>query len=828
MNAPRPRATYRLQLHEGFPFAAAREVVPYLARLGVSHLYLSPVFAARPGSLHGYDVVDPACLNPRLGGESEFLALAAAARDHGLGILLDIVPNHMAAHVSNPYWIAALTHGEAGPAGRIFDIDWTRGKIRLPILAEPSAAALRGGRIRPVPDPVTRLPALDIAGSAYPLRPESVAALVAEAGFPIGTPAGALPADALADFLAALPQDRIGSLLAAQHYVPVHLRAAADTLTYRRFFTISDLIGVRVEDEPVFDLVHALPLALLRDRVIDGLRVDHIDGLADPAGYAARLRAAAGPAAPIYVEKILGPGEVLRPWPVTGTTGYEHLATITGAMIDRRGYARLAARCRARGWLPSTAAQRLFASKDAVARGALAGETEAIVRLLGKLAAADPAARDFGPATLREGVIALIAGFPVYRAYAATPSAMPGDAALFAQAVSAAARYADPWASAASDWIARVLDAPPPGCRRRAAVLQRRLQQLTGPVMAKGYEDRELFRSVVLGAANEVGGDAARPAVSVAALHAQASRAAARPGLVPLATHDTKGGAATRARLAALSHRPDALLALVDELERLATAWRPAAGPDPADRWMVWQTALAVWPVEADRLTAYAEKCIREAGRHGTWENPQPAYEAAMRAFCRRLLEAPEAAGCRALIAATVDSVGGEAGAHPGLEGLARAGARLGMSQTILQLLFPGTPDIYQGTELPDLTLVDPDNRRPVDFAARRALLAEPPVFDLAVSASQLHATARLLALRARHPGPFGASWQEQAAPAGWVAASREADGHLVFLAVPLTTSGTPEIRLPRALTCVFTGAALRGPARPAPSWPFIVGTADA
>lgn len=813
VNEAAPRATYRLQLHEGFPFPAAREIVPYLARLGVSHLYLSPVFASRAGSTHGYDVVDPGRLNPRLGGETEFLTLARAARARGLGIILDIVPNHMAADVANPYWTSALTHGRAGPAGRIFDIAWQRGKIRLPILTEPAQAAVAGGAIRLALDPMTALPALAMAGGYYPLRLETVASLILAAGFPIDTPAFAVPAAAFAGFLDALPPSAVAAVLEDQHYAPVHWRAAADTLTYRRFFTISDLVGVRVEEPAVFDLVHALPLRLLREGVIDGLRVDHIDGLADPTGYVARLRAAAGPEAPIYVEKILGAREELPAWPVSGTTGYEHLAAIGAVTINRQGFARLAAACRKCSIVRGAAGARVFSSKSAVARHALAGETERLVRGLGRIARTDAAGRDFGPVALRDGLVALLAGFPVYRAYANTFPPDPGDTALFNAAADSARVYADPWTAAAAGWIAKAL------LTAEATPLRRRFQQLTGPVMAKGYEDRELYRSVVLGAANEVGAELANPSLSPESFHAHAAAAATHHSLVPLATHDTKRGAGTRARLAALSHSADAWLATVRELERLAAPWRPVAGPDRADRWMLWQTAAATWPIEAGRLEDYARKCVREAARHGSWETPDTAYEAAVTDFCRRLIDAPEAQSCRAVLTAAS-------------ERLASAGARLGMTQMILQLTLPGTADIYQGTELLDVSLVDPDNRRPVDFAAREVLLAQTPVFDLASPASRLHALSRLLALRGARPALFAAPWRAERAPAGWLAASRGAHGARLFIVVPLTPEGAlpvgvAELGVPRGSTCVFTGQAVSAGARPTEEWPFVVAVRD-
>jgi (1->4)-alpha-D-glucan 1-alpha-D-glucosylmutase len=701
---PAIQSTYRVQLSAAFPFAAARAVVPYLADLGVSHLYASPLLRARAGSAHGYDVVDPTEVSPELGGEAGLRELVAALRAHGMGLVADLVPNHLAASHENPWWVDVLRHGQGSPYARVFDVDWAAGggRIRLPVLGGPLdrvAGELRvgGGWVR-------------YHEHRFPLAP--------------GT-----------------------RRLEQQHYELVDWRRAAVDGNYRRFFTVNDLVGVRQEDPEVFRLTHATTLRLLAEGLLDGLRVDHVDGLADPAGYLERLAAAGVPW--VVVEKILEPGERLPPWPVAGTTGYDFLGVADGLLLDPAAVGPFTERSTAlTGRDPNTVALAVGCKRDQLERS-FGAEVAAVARHL----PGDPDAN-------RVAVVELAAQLPVYRTYVSGRVAAADRAVLAAAAGAVRDRLWDgpPVAPEALDGLLATLL-----LERPAPEAVRRFQQLTGPAMAKGVEDRALYRDVRLLARNEVGGDLAGFGREVAEFHAaSASREARWPdGMLATSTHDTKRGEDVRARLAALTDDPD-------RWWTLAERWTARlAGPvDPGDALLLWQTMVGAWPLPRERCLAYMEKALREAGLHSGWTDPDPAYEAAVaelvgRAYAdRELLAELEALLARVAPAGRVRAAG----------------------LALLRLTAPGVPDTYQGTETEQLVLVDPDNRRPVGFRGDGSL--------------KFRVTRTALRLRRERPELF-AGYRPLAAPDHLVAYLRGGDRLAVVVARLPRPAGTAAVALP-------------------------------
>nr|WP_272876792.1 malto-oligosyltrehalose synthase [Neoroseomonas terrae] len=771
------RATYRLQFHAGFTFDDALRVLPYLCRLGISHVYASPIQGARPGSTHGYDQVDPTCINPELGGELGFERFSDALRAAGLGLLVDIVPNHMAAHRTNPWWMSALAGGPEGPAAGIFDIDWDRhSQVLLPVLGGTLAETLQKGDIALSVDPAGWLVACAYGEHAWPLRAEDTSDLLEAAALPEvarqwredQSPERAKAREAVRRVDAAgrerlaalLAKQDLSTLIARQHWRPTHWRAGRDALSTRRFFNINDLIGVRVEAESVFALMHQLPLALLRAGRIDGLRIDHIDGLADPAGYCARLRSEAGAEALIVVEKILGEGEGLRTdWPVDGTTGYERLNMINRLFVCPVGHRALAQSLASDdGAVAGDPTRRLAAAKRQVLEESFTPEIEQLTELAVGAAASDPAL-EFAAPTLRAALTELIVHFPVYRSYlvAAEPAAPDRD--LYAASLSAAEACGDPWITAAANWIA---DTILHGSGRDAAALRRRFQQLTGPLMAKGLEDTEFYRSVALLSPNEVGGDPASPSISIPAFHTWAARRGLTEprDITPLATHDTKRGAETRARLNLLSHAPAEWIGRVARWRRMNAGLHGKDRPDTTDQWLVYQTLFGAWPICADRLCTFVVKALREAKRHTRWENPNEVYERSALDFAEALLEHPDAAAFRSEMDAIVAET-------------ALAARYNGLAQAVLQLTLPGVVDIYQGTEFWDFSLVDPDNRRLVDYEQREDGLGMPlpPIANDEVGLVKQRLVQRLLHLRQSRPELFR----------GYAAIPSQEDGWIVF-----------------------------------------------
>lgn len=808
---PALRATYRLQFHRGFTFADAQALVPYLADLGVSHLYASPITMAVPGSTHGYDVADPTRINPELGGEEGFVRLADALGARGMGVVLDIVPNHMAASSHNPFWLDMMEAGPGSSAACVFDVKWESGRLLLPVLGDPLKATLEAGALSLRADYGLGRINVAYADHVFPLRAQTVSELLRAAGLAAAaecfavveggsddTGRGAaravltgLDAAGRRALEAALAQADLAAVLEAQHWRLAWWRTAAHDLNYRRFFNITDLAGVRVEDPEVFDLVHRLPLELIRRGLVHGLRIDHIDGLVDPAFYCERLRAMVGPDVPLLVEKILEPGEVLRPWPIEGTTGYERLNDINALFVDEEGYGAFEAALRARHLLVGALPERLAGAKRQVLEASLKAEVDVLAMLARDGLDAAMIAGDLTDAAIRDGVVALLAHCPVYRSYTTPQGHAPEDVAIWEEIRARIDATENPLTAAAAALLLDRLEHPE---RPSDHEFRSRFQQLSGPAMAKGFEDTELYRFPVLLCANEVGGSLDHPARSAQEMHALCE-ARAREGavdLIPLATHDTKRGPGPRARLAALSGRPEAWLAFCEAADALISPLRrEEAGialPDALDTHMILQTLVSAWPITAERMETYLTKALREAKRHSNWETPNEPYEAASLGFARALVEAPEAAEFRARLEAFVAA-------------LAPAGRLVGLSQIILQHTLPGTPDVYQGTEFRDFSLVDPDNRRPVDWAARAQALAGQTAALDPDDAAIFQLTRDLLALRARNPAlmrgeyrPLEIAPSAAPSPWGWFGFERRHGDHAVRVVLPtrIPAAGAP------------------------------------
>ncbi|MYS30802.1 malto-oligosyltrehalose synthase, partial [Streptomyces sp. SID7804] len=702
-----PTATYRLQLQPGFPFAAAADAVPYVASLGVSHLHLSPVLEAVPGSAHGYDVVDHTRVREELGGEEGLRRLARTAREHGLGLVVDIVPNHMAMSPrhNRALW-EVLRDGPTSRYARWFDIDWEAqgGQLLLPVLGGPLGAEL--GRLTADGD------VLRYHDHAFPLREGT-------AGLP-------------------LPQ-----LLDAQWYRPVWWRLARTELNYRRFFSISELIGVRVEDPEVFEATHATVLRLLHEGVIDGLRIDHPDGLADPDGYLRRLHEATGGRWTV-VEKILADAERLpASWPVAGTTGYDALRHVDGLFTDPEGHGELLDRYR-RFAAPQTdrggdwdATVRRAAYK--VLTHELATEVDRLTRVASRLCAAspEPALRDRAPWALRTALQELLVRLEVYRPYSCVDAA-----SVVTEEAAAEARlaFAVPEEAGAVD-VVRDLVLGRYGDGPGHVEFRTRFAQTASALRAKSVEDTAFYRYVPLLSANEVGGDPGSPAVSPERFHAYCARVQRdwpATGTV-VTTHDTKRSADVRAALEVLTECPGRWAELLSEVTRTGEGL-----PDAQLAWAAWQTVFGLGPAEEERVRVALLKHVREAGLYTSWTEQEPPYEEAVERYVAAGPCGPPGEKAAAFRAA--------------LEPHIRANV---LGTALVHLTMPGVPDLYQGTEHEYRALVDPDNRRPVAFPSGPY---EPPAGTDAeadadgLSAAKERVTRAALRLRARRPEVFGTS----------------------------------------------------------------------
>ncbi|MGM0584035.1 MAG: malto-oligosyltrehalose synthase [Pseudomonadota bacterium] len=750
-------ATYRLQFREGMTFDASIDLVPYLSRLGVSHLYASPLFTATTGSTHGYDVTDCNEIDPALGGREGFERLSEALRRHGLALMLDIVPNHMAASPENGWWRDAAEWGEAAAHACHFDIDWSE-PLTLPVLGATFEETLATGDLSLRRDEQSCGLTLAFHEHAYPLTPPSYSLLAGAADHPalnalaeaaararpeaapaFHAEAAAILAEApdLPGTLARLSEDRalLTRLHEAQPWRLLHWQEGRRNLSYRRFFEITGLAGTRVEDPQVFDDIHRLALALLREGHVDALRIDHVDGLRDPAAYLRRLRAEA-PDAWIVVEKILEGAEPLPDWPVEGATGYEFIETLRHLHVAPEGAARLDAAFRALDHAPPVETRRDHAKRRILTRN-FEGE---LTRLTASLA---PRLPGEDPAELREALTALITALPVYRTYGDAAGFPDTDAPVLAEAAARAAEMAD---APLVRRLVAALSAPEAGDPRA------RFQQLSGAVMAKAVEDTLFYRHTPHLSQNEVGCDPAEPPEGAAEAHRRLiSRAPF--ALNATATHDTKRGEDARARLHALAEDPETWIAAVARWRVLNAPLRGPEGPDAATEWTLLQGLAGVWPdapglpdaqtLEAlrARFAPYIVKALREAKLRTSWTAPDEAHEAAVTAWAEALLS-PDNRPFLEEFAATL---------RPYLE----AGRTLSLAQLLLKLTAPGVPDLYQGAEGGDFSLVDPDNRRPPDWPVLSENLAKaaPDPADLARAKPFLIAAA--LAERRRAPDLF-------------------------------------------------------------------------
>jgi (1->4)-alpha-D-glucan 1-alpha-D-glucosylmutase len=690
-----PASTYRLQLHAGFGFADAAALADYLADLGVSHAYLSPILQAAPGSAHGYDVVDHSRISADLGGERDFRSMAEQLAAHGIGIVADVVPNHMAIpapeYLNQQLW-SVLRDGRNSASAHWFDIDWAArdDRILLPILAGPLRACI--GDLS-----VTRLSALSDPSAPPPRADDDEAVLCYQRHV--------LP---LRPGTAGLPTRQ---LLAAQHYQLDHWRAASAALNWRRFADVSSLIAIRVEEPDVFFATHAVLLGLVAEGIVDGLRIDHPDGLADPRRYLEQL-AVATRGRWVTAEKILGPGEVLpADWRCAGTTGYDALAAVGALFTDPAGVGALG-----REYTRSTGGPPEFAPVAWTARREIAGQLmTAEVARLARLAqrTGEPLLAQAGARDLRFILAEMLAAFDVYRPYLVPGSPPPETSARQIAAAATRARLRMPARlRPALGILCGVLlgrDVPDGGENARDDLITV-LQQTCAAIQAKGVEDTAFYRWSRLLSANEVGADPDRPAGSLADFHGFAARLARDwpATMTTLSTHDTKRQEDVRARLAVLAEVPQ-------QWAHEVTAWHTRAAqlacgllPDRDTEYLLWQTLVGSWPIGADRLTSYLLKAMREAKTATSWHDPDTRYEAAVLDLAR-VIVADEALAER--IGAFAASITPDANANS-------LGAKL------VQLTMPGVPDVYQGCELAGFALVDPDNRGAIDFARRRGMLA--------------------------------------------------------------------------------------------------------
>jgi (1->4)-alpha-D-glucan 1-alpha-D-glucosylmutase len=666
-----PVATYRFQFNRDFRFTDALKLVDYLHELGITDVYASPITKARPGSVHGYDVTDPTQLNPEIGTPEEFEQFAQALKSRGMGLLLDIVPNHMAASLDNPWWFDVLEKGEESPYATFFDVNWESKKVLLPILGRPYGEVLENHEL-----------VLRVEGERPVIQ-------YFEQKLPVAAGAENLSLDA------------VDQVLSQQHYRLAFWRKAADAINYRRFFDISDLIGVRIERKEVFEATHSYALKLVADGKVDGLRIDHIDGLLDPKGYLDNL-----PEIYVVTEKILaGNEQVPSDWRMHGTTGYDFLNFVNGPFIDAAGYQHLAKTYSKFTGSTATHTEVFRSKKRQVMKELFAGETNALVRRLADLAESDRHARDLGYKELKEAFVSVTACLPVYRTYIRDWQISETDRARIEDAIAVAGENAG---AAALAFLKRVLLLEPAWYLQdqKSEYLDfvMRWQQFTGPVMAKGLEDTTFYLHNPLVSVNEVGGDSNGPETyfGIESFHRRnLDRCTRWPQTMNASsTHDTKRSEDVRARINVLSEYPKQWARKLDRWSRMNPS---DTAPDRNEQVLIYQTMLGAWPAEPDRLKQYVTKALREGKTHSSWIDTNEEYEQQVHAFVDSLYESKKFLKDFADFQKKI-AYFGDLGA---------------LSQLVLKLMSPGVPDLYRGTELCDLSLADPDNRRPVDFAAR-------------------------------------------------------------------------------------------------------------
>lgn len=696
-----PASTYRLQIRRSFTLFDAAAKVPYLKSLGVDWLYLSPILTAEQGSDHGYDVTDPSAIDPERGGPEGLLALSEAAREHGMGVLVDIVPNHVgvASPPQNPWWWSLLAEGQGSPYAQTFDVDWDfgGGRIRIPVLGSD--------------DDVDQLQVKDGELRYYDHR------------FP-------LAAGSYSD------GDSPRAVHDRQHYELVSWRRADSELNYRRFFAVSTLAGIRVEDPEVFEEAHSEVGRWFREGLVDGVRVDHPDGLADPAGYLRWLKDLSG-GAYVLVEKILEPGEVLPgDFACEGTTGYDALAEVDRVLVDPAGEAALdALDAQLRGSdSPADYAAMIRGTKRMIADGILRSEVLRLARLV-------PSSHGVAADQAADAIAEIIAAFPVYRSY------LPVGADVLKEACESAAAHRPDLEVAIGTLLPLLLD---PG-----TAIAVRFQQTSGMVMAKGVEDTAFYRYTRLGTLTEVGAEPTEFAIAPEEFHHRMHRRQEElpASMTTLSTHDTKRSEDARARISVIAELPGDWTATVGRLQELAPV------PDGPFANLLWQAVIGAWPASRERLQGYARKAAREAGNSTTWTDPDEEFEATVTA-------AVDAAFDDARVTAVIEDFVARTDAFA---------ASNSLSAKLIQLTMPGVPDVYQGTEFWDRSLTDPDNRRPVDFTLREEELARIDGGLLPAAgteASKLLVTSRALRLRRDRPELF-----QGYSP---VMAAHAASGHLL------------------------------------------------
>ncbi|WP_219097461.1 malto-oligosyltrehalose synthase [Pseudomonas sp. UMAB-40] len=769
------RATLRLQFHKGFTLDQAVPLVPYFASLGISHVYASPLLAARAGSMHGYDVVDPTTVNPELGGEAALRRLVAALREHKMGLILDIVSNHMAVGGGdNPWWLDLLEWGRLSPYGEFFDIQWhssdplMEGQLLLPFLGSDYGVALQDGTLPLRFDAERGAFYVEHYEHHFPICPSSYGELLRTDDEPLKfladrfsalsyqTDAHSLAQPLKAELreLASDPAllrciqqnlgaydsqtpegfQRLHNLLERQSYRLASWRTAADDINWRRFFDVNELGGLRVERPAVFEATHAKIFELVAEGLVDGLRIDHIDGLADPRGYCRKLRRRVDTLSPdrhlpIYVEKILGEGETLhRDWSVDGTTGYEFMNQLSLLQHDPQGAENLGHLWNRYSERPADFRQEAQLARQQILNGSLAGDFESVAQALLQVARDDLMTRDLTLGAIRRALQELIVHFPVYRTYISPRGRSAEDDVFFQQAMDGARQTLGEADWPVLDCLAGWLGGEP--WRKRPVGRQRkilkhacvRFQQLTSPAAAKAVEDTAFYRSAVLLSRNDVGFSTEQFSAPVADFHAVCiNRLEQFPdNLLATATHDHKRGEDTRARLAVLSERS---AWYAEQVPLWRTLARPLHDddqmPSAGDELILYQAILGSWPLDlrvddqpaledyATRLWQWQQKALREAKLQSSWSAANEPYEKAMQVFIERLLLSPEGELLRTALGKAVQT-------------MAAPGAINGLAQTLLRMTVPGIPDLYQGNEYWDFSLVDPDNRRPVDYASRQ------------------------------------------------------------------------------------------------------------
>jgi len=901
MQPPRfvPSSTYRLQVHKGFTLRDAAAIVPYLRRLGIGAVYTSPYFAAEPGSTHGYDVTNHNIINPEVGGPEAHREFTDAVRSAELQHIVDFVPNHMGiSTATNPWWRDVLANGPDSPSARFFDIDWNpfktelRQKLLLPILGDQYGRVLDRGELRleftdgqlvltyydnRLPINASDIP--ELQGLAE-MAPEAAGRIVAQFNGSPGDPHSF---------------DRLHELLEAQAYRLAYWRSAAHEINYRRFFDVNTLAGLRVEDPQVFEAIHRLLATMLGEGRVSGVRVDHPDGLFDPAKYFDMLQDLAAEAWSIerrngarvlYVvaEKILSGRELLPSgWCVHGTTGYNFLNQLNGLFVHpgharrmRRAYAKLTG-------VTQSFDDLLYEAKRLIMDTSLASELTVLAHTLDRIGEANRKSRDFTLNSIRDMLVEVAACFPAYRTYVNDQGWTPDDRAAMERAIARARRRNPAMDPSIFDFFREVMfprdpdDVPVAGPDRRegyppvdatesAARLRfaMKFQQYTGPLQAKGLEDTAFYRNNLLLSLNEVGGDPSRFGIAAPEFHAlnQARRERWPYEMIATSTHDTKLGEDVRARINVLAEIPGDWEREVARWMRLNKQARTIVDGEPApdrnDEYRFYQALLGVWP-NADRadpdlvsrLQAYMVKAVKEAKLHSSWINPNEAYEAAVATFVERVLTGP---GGERFVPAFL----------PLEQRIARCGIVNSLAQVVLKIASPGVPDFYQGSELWDFNLVDPDNRRPVDFLRREQMLDTVDAV-LKLPADQrrgaigrlretpesggvkLLATAAALRLRASMPdvfleGDYLPLDVESAGDGHAVAFARRTPDQVVVAIAPhlasnLITEGRPlplgdvwrtsRVMLPPALaglsfTDAMTGAVVRPVTTASESWIFV------